>query len=382
MLVNGLAFGALTVVLMVARIEVGQDGFIDARHVPLALIALFEGWPTGLLAAAPPLLYRLWQGGPGAWPGVLGLVATAVLGGLAHAWARRDGGVGTRHALALSVAVFLATAATFPLAGEHARGLLGRFWLEMLLTCVLGIGIIARLFQDVVARARLLAEQQRFRAVLDEASDAIRIVEPSTLRIIDCNRRDSEISGYPRHELIGRDVREFWPPDPAQRARREATLAEARAHGVARAFGQPYRRRSGEVIGVDAMRRIVEHAGRRYEIVIYRESAEREAREAAEHEAGELKAVTLLASGAAHEINNPLAVVMGSLDLLARRLTPETQEARWVEQGLEGVRRIRDIVLRMRNITRVEKTPPAGNLPPILDITKSAPAAPQKEEAS
>jgi PAS domain S-box-containing protein len=363
---------------MIARIQVGEDRFIDARHVPLALIALFEGWPTGLVAAAPPALYRLWQGGPGAWPGVLGLVATAALGGLAQAWARRNGALRTRHAFALSLAVFLATAATFPLAGAHATGLLARSWPQMLLTSVLGIGIIARLFQDVVARAQLAAEQQRFRAILDEASDAIRIVEPDTLRILDCNRRDSEISGYARHELIGRDVREFWPADPAQRARRETTLAEARAHGVARAFGQPYRRRSGEIIGVDATRRIVAHAGRRYEIVIYRESAEREAREASELEAGELKAVTLLAAGAAHEINNPLAVVMGSLDLLARRMTPETPEARWVEQSLEGVRRIRDIVVRMRTITRVEATQPAGSLPPILDITKSA-SVPDKE---
>src|SRR6266849_3651007 len=125
---------------------------------------------------------------------------------------------------------------------------------------------------------------------------------------------------------------------------------------------------------VDSTQRIVEHGGRRYEIVIYRESAEREAREASERDAAQLKAITLLAAGATHEINNPLAVLMGSLDLLARRLPPETQEARWVEQALGGVRRIRDIVLRMRRITRVEATPPDGNLPPILDIEKSTAA--------
>jgi PAS domain S-box-containing protein len=363
---------------MIARIQVGDDVFIDARHVPVALIALFEGWPTGLCAAAPAVLYRLWQGGAGAWPGVGGLVATALVGGVAHAWARRAGGAGTRHALALSVAVFVVTSATFPLAGPHATALLARWWMEMLLTCVLGIGIVARLFQDVVAQARLAAERQRFRAVLDEASDAVRILDPDTLKILDCNRRDSEISGYPVHELIGRDAREFWPEDPARRARREATVAEARAHGTARAFGQPYRRRSGEVIAVDATRRIVEHAGRRYEIVIFRESADREARETSQREAAELKAVTLLAAGAAHEINNPLAVVMGSLGLLGRGLASGTQEARWVDQALEGVRRIRDIVVHMRSITRVETTPLEGSLPPILDIAKST-GVPDKE---
>ena len=363
---------------MVARIRVGEEAFIDARHVPVALIGLFEGWPTALVTAAPAVVYRLWQGGPGAWPGALGLVATALVAAAAHAWARRSGAPGPLHALTLSLAVFGVTAATFPLAGDHALGLLQRFWPQMLLTSVLGIGLIARLFADVVEHARLMAEQQRFRAVLDEASDAIRILDPATLTILDCNRRDSEISGWPRAELIGRNAREFWPEDPDQRGRREASVAEARAHGTARAFGQPYRRRSGEIITVDATRRLVEYAGRRYEIVIFRESADREARETSQREAAELKAIALLAAGAAHEINNPLAVVMGSLGLLGRGVKAGTSEARWIEQALEGVRRIRDIVVRMRSITRVETTVPGASLPPILDITKSA-RVPDKE---
>lgn len=378
MLANGAAFGAMTVGLMIARIHVGDDAFIDARHVPLGLITLFEGWPTGLVAAAPGIAYRLWQGGSGAWPGALGLVATVAVGAAAHAWARRDGGVGPRHALSLSLAVFVVTSATYPLSGAHATTLLGRFWPQMLLTCVLGIGVIARLFADVVAQVRLTVERQRFRAVLDEASDAIRILDPETLTILDCNRRDSEISGYPRAEMIGRNAREFWPEDPEQRGQREASVSEVRAHGIARAFGLPYRRRSGEIIAVDTNLRIVEYAGRRYEIAIFRESADREAREASQREAAELRAVTLLAAGAAHEINNPLAVVMGSLGLLGRGQPPGTQEARWIDQALEGVRRIRDIVIRMRSITRVETTVAEGNLPPILDITKSAPV-PDKE---
>jgi PAS domain S-box-containing protein len=363
---------------MIGRIQVGDDVFIDARHVPLALIALFEGWPTALVTAAPAVAYRLSLGGSGAWPGVAGLVGTALAGAAAHAWARRSGGVRPRHAFALSLAVFVVTSATFPLAGAHATDLLARFWAKMLLTCVLGIGLMARLFHDVVEEARLRAERQRFRAVLDEASDAIRIVDPDTLRILDGNRRDSEISGYPASELIGRDAREFWPDDRAPGARPEAAPVEARADATARTFGQPYRRRSGEIISVDATRRLVEHGGRRYEIVIYRESADREAREASEREAAELRAVTLLAAGAAHEINNPLAVVMGSLGLLGRGLARGSQEARWVDQSLEGVRRIRDIVARMRTIIRVETTPPEGSLPPILDIAKSA-RVPDKE---
>jgi PAS domain S-box-containing protein len=262
--------------------------------------------------------------------------------------------------------------------GPHARDLLRRFWLEMLLACVLGIGIIARVFQEVVEHARLDAERQRFRAVLDEATDAIRIVDTDTQKILDCNRRDAEISGHAREALIGQDARAFWPVEPPPRDEVETPGASDHRDGVVRVFGQPYRRRSGDTIRVDAIRRFVEHSGRRYEILIYRESAEREAREASERDAAELRAVALLAAAAAHEINNPLAIVMGSNDLLARRLTPESPEARLVDQARNGVLRIRDIVLRMSHITRVVATPAHGHLPPILDIAQST-AVPEQE---
>jgi len=186
------------------------------------------------------------------------------------------------------------------------------------------------------------------------------------------NRRDCEISGYTRGALIGRDVRHFWPDQPDLRTRREATIAEARDHGFARAFGTPYRRATGELIRVDSTRRIVNHHGRRYEIVIYRESVEREAAETAQREAADLRAVALLASAAAHEINNPLTVVVGSLELLARHLGSDQQERRWLDRANAAAQRIRDIVARMTRITRIERTDARPGLPPMLDIHKSS----------
>src|SRR3989442_13701994 len=233
--------------------------------------------------------------------------------------------------------------------------LLGRIWAWLLVPYAIGIGFAARLFHDVTEQARLSAAQERFRAVTDAASDAIRIVDAGTHRILDVNRRDCELSGYRRQEMLGHAVRDFWPDETG-----------------ARAFGLPYRTRSGAIVTVDCTRTIAEHRGRRYEIVVFREASEREAREEARREAAELRAVTLLAGAAAHEINNPLAVIMGSLDLLAVHLPTQGREAMWVQQALEGVRRVRDIVLRMTHITKVESTPGHGSLPPMLDIKKSS----------
>src|SRR5206468_3583173 len=67
--VNGVAFGLLAVFLMRSRIQVGEDRWVDARSVPLALIALMEGPLAGAIAGGIAVARRLWLGGPGAVAG-------------------------------------------------------------------------------------------------------------------------------------------------------------------------------------------------------------------------------------------------------------------------------------------------------------------------
>lgn len=378
MVANGIFFGGVSVVLMIARIQLDSGVYIDARGVPVALIALFEGWPAGLIAGAIAAVYRLMGygleplGGAGGFAGAAAVIAVGLAGGLIHAWARREGGVAPRHAFALTALVYAITFLAFLLVPQGLT-LFGRVWLALLLVYVVGIGIIARLLHDVLEQARLRSAQQRFRAIIDEANDAIRIVDADTYRILETNRMDCEICGYTRQEMIGRDVRDFWPTDPEPRAQREAAVADTLKHGFTRQFGLVHRIRSGETLFIDATRRLVEHEGRRYFLTIYRDAKERLAAEATRREASELRAITLLAGAAAHEINNPLSVVVGSLGLLARRF-PDGQEGKWIQNGMQASQRIQEIVARMTKITRVESTPAQGGLPPILDIKKSSDA--------
>ena len=247
--VNGLAFGALAVVLMVARIHVSDGIFVDARAVPIALIALVEGWPAGLLAALVAAGYRVWLGGSGAVAGVLGIFGTAVAAGLIHMWARRDGSFRARHAAALAGAAFAVTFASFLLLGARGLALFQPVALPLLVLSVVGIGCGAYLFRDVV---------------------------------------DSQ------------------------------------------------------------------------------------ATEAARREAAELRAITLLARAAAHEINNPLTIVVGGLALVGKRVGTDSEEAQWIARATEGAGRIKEIVARMNNITQVAEAPVRGYLPPMLDIKKSS----------
>ena len=78
-------FGALAVTLMISRIQVAEGVFIDTRNIPIALIALFEGWPAGLVAAGMAAAYRGWLGGSGMVAGMISVLAAAAAGGVVRA---------------------------------------------------------------------------------------------------------------------------------------------------------------------------------------------------------------------------------------------------------------------------------------------------------
>jgi PAS domain S-box-containing protein len=232
--------------------------------------------------------------------------------------------------------------------------------------------------QSIVERRVLTQERERFRAVLDDATDAVRIVDADTHRILDCNRADCETSGYSRDAMLGRDSRQFWPESGPGRGAPEGPTP-ARPGGLARALSVPFLTASGRTLAVDCTRRIVGYRGRRYEIVIYRDAAERLAAEEARREAASLRSVNLLAQAAAHEINNPLAIIMGYSQMLEDRLAPESEEGVWARTCRKAAVRIRDAVARLGRIVRIEPTEGAGPLPPILDTERSA--EPREDDA-
>lgn len=246
---SGIVFGMLSIALMIARIQVSEGEFLDARAVPLALVGLFDGGPAVAVAAGLAIVYRISRGGGGIVAGVAGIVGTALAAWLVRRWARRHGRVTTGHALVLALIVYGVTFASFILLGERGWTLFTPIWFPLLMVNLVGIGLVARLFADV---------------------------------------------------------------------------------------------------------------------------ASSEAGEASRREAAELRATTLLARAAAHEINNPLNVVIGGLTIVGRRQPPGTEDADWIARATAGAHQIKDIVARMNRITEVRTTEGEGTAPPMLDVRKSS----------
>ncbi len=146
------------------------------------------------------------------------------------------------------------------------------------------------------------------------------------------------------------------------------------AAGVARDFQVELRTNDGGTVWVRMnIRAIRDGAGECWEGTIEDITSQRRADEA-ERRAETLRAVAQLANAASHEINNPLAVIVGRLELLRRDLTPEQQAK--LNPIVESSRQIARIITHMGRLTRLETLDdmPAS---PMLDLRRSAESASQ-----
>src|SRR5437870_2373005 len=103
---------------------------------------------------------------------------------------------------------------------------------------------------------------------------------------------------------------------------------------------------------------------------IARDITHRKQIEAALRERDALRYVASLAAAAAHEINNPLAVVMGQAQLLEDLVDAAGRKR--IEEILEATRRIQGIIDQLKRINRLELADGSEPVPEMLDLGKSS----------
>jgi PAS domain S-box-containing protein len=233
-------------------------------------------------------------------------------------------------------------------------------------------GLLARVSSILdLARARrteaqnLRQEMQRldarYRLMVDAVTDyTIFMLDPDGI-VTSWNAGARRIKGYDDAEIIGQHFSRFYTDEDQAAGLPAKTLATARRDG--KFEGEGWRvRKSGEgfwaQIVVDAIR------GDDGEIIgfakITRDITERrEAQRALENardrvlQAQKMEAIGQLTGGIAHDFNNLLTAILGSLELLQRRIPEEVpQLMRLVDNAVRGAQRGAALTQRMLAFAR------------------------------
>jgi PAS domain S-box-containing protein len=237
----------------------------------------------------------------------------------------------------------------------------------------------ARLHDELRDRDR------RHRAIIDLAPDGIITIDTAG-RIVDLNPAAERTFGLTRDTAIGRELVDLIVP-PSMRAAHRAGLERHLETGETRPIGRRVEmtalRADGTEFPVElAITRVVTDGAPQFTAYLrdLSESKESEATRTAE---AALRSVSALAAAAAHEINNPLSVVIAQANVLAREVGVPGRGR--IDAIRAAASRIAEVVTDMNRIVRLEQVPSRPHLPDMLDLRRSTcrqESEPPRAEAS
>ena len=227
------------------------------------------------------------------------------------------------------------------------------------------VGLDRDVTDSRLARARVAESETRLQEVMDN-SPAVVSMKDTEGRYLMVNRGFEEMFGLPRTDILGRSDHEILGDKDAAAAIRERDLQVVAAgvplhldekffiDGQRRWYATvrfPLRNADGRIHAIGGIatdvtdRREAEDSMRKLNDDLVKANQDLQRAHEQLIQAEKMESVGRLASGVAHEVKNPLAMIGMGLELLSRRLPPDDETARdTLERMRRGVERANTIV--------------------------------------
>ena len=218
---------------------------------------------------------------------------------------------------------------------------------------------------DVTARKLAEAELRRQALLFESLMDAVVVLDFQG-QIIDWNRRAETMFGWTKAEVAGKRAEEVL--HAADDRDLVATLVASGAQDARNPGELALRRKDGSSVAAEVVAVPLRDPSGRHvaDIAIYRDVSERKQLQARLLLADRMAALGTLAAGVAHEINNPLAFVLGNLLYLEDKLPPEAKDLEDLSAALReartGAERIRATVKDLLNLARNRDAEPVDHV--------------------
>jgi two-component system cell cycle sensor histidine kinase/response regulator CckA len=231
-----------------------------------------------------------------------------------------------------------------------------------------GLAMVTDRTQYRVAEEALRRSEEQYRQIVETTHDGIIACDQAAL-IVFVNRRFAELLGYEPREMVGRSLRDFMSGTGSREPGRSLAPSDA---GAKRSRDGTCRHKDGTEVAVDiAESPVVDAKGRHVgTLTVVRDITESRKLQAQLMASDRMASMGTMAAGVAHEINNPLAALMGNLDCIAESLRDlsESNEPResaedrkaWLLKELKSplddarsaAERVRSIVRDLKMLTR------------------------------
>jgi len=217
------------------------------------------------------------------------------------------------------------------------------------------------------------SSDQRYRALVESSRGLICTHDLAGI-LLSVNPAAADRLGYAADELVGRSLGDFLAP--SVRAQFPQYLDRIGHASGDQGLMLVVTRGGEERIWSYSNVRCQDPGGPPYVLGHAHDITDIKRSDARAGEAEALRSVAQLALATAHEINNPLTVIIASLQLMTSRGQVPPEAVAYVERAIRAGEQIRDIVRNMSRITRLELSRQAPELPPVLDLRKSSDPAP------
>ena len=204
------------------------------------------------------------------------------------------------------------------------------------------------------AEAALRESEENYRTIFDSANDAIMLHDAVTGRFLDVNSRTEEMFGYPRDTLLDFTVGDLSLGASPYSDDEALELIHAAASDRPQIFEWHCRHKSGRLFWSEVNLRTVTLLGRNVVLAVARDITERKELEAKLWQSQRLESIGTLASGVAHEINNPLMGMINYAELISSRSEDDALSRFAEEIKVEG-NRVAKIVRNLLSFARQDR---------------------------
>jgi PAS domain S-box-containing protein len=240
----------------------------------------------------------------------------------------------------------------------------------LILTLSLIAATFERHFAYLAAReaTALRESEERFRLLLQSVTDYAIFMLDRQGRVANWNTGARRIKGYDEQEIIGSHFSRFYTEEDRKAGVPKRALETAVKDGKFEAEGWRVRKDGsrfwasvvidpiwndlGELVGFAKVTRDITERKKAQEAL-------EQAREALT-QAQKLEAVGQLTGGVAHDFNNLLMAVLGSLELLKKRLPPDPKLMRLLDNAVQGAQRGAALTQRMLAFARRQDLKPTA----------------------